>query len=541
MLKRVSQGVVNSLFIWIGISVGLDFGVSTVSAQTRTLLRNQTGNQPPRLNVIHVNPVLGNDLTGKGTIQSPFRSITNALLRARLNTTIKLASGTYTVANGEVFPLQLKSGITIQGNEANQGRDTVILGGGDFISPTLASKNITILGADASELRGVAVTNRNSRGYGLWIEGTSPRIIGNTFRGSTQDGVAVLGKSTALISKNIFTTNTANGISIEGMAQPEVNGNRFENTGYGIVVRKDASPRLLNNAISYNRSGILVQSGSSPILRSNVIERNRQTGVIILANSSPDLGNVNSAGNNIIRNNLQRDVQYTGTNAIAAVGNQILRISGNLQLSGTVQVNATRLPSPSLITPINPSNPNTVRTVLPNSVIVRSTLPAESAQPLPANTSIDSSLQPIALAPPSGASLNRNNPNRNNPNRNNPIRTNIPVAIPPSGTNINSPINGTTINGNRTILITRAQPSAFTPAPIPSIPTPVLRYRVVVPTNAASKVEIRRIVPTAFTARMNGQEVIQVGAYSDRTAANEQVKLLAQAGFNAEIESINPQ
>jgi cell division septation protein DedD len=172
-------------------------------------------------------------------------------------------------------------------------------------------------------------------------------------------------------------------------------------------------------------------------------------------------------------------------------------------------------------------------------VIVRSTLPAESAQPLPANTSIDSSLQPIALAPPSGASLNRNNPNRNNP-----IRTNIPVAIPPSGTNINSPTNGTTINGNRTILITRAQPSAFTPTPIPSIPsipTPVLRYRVVVPTNAASKVEIRRIVPTAFTARMNGQEVIQVGAYSDLTGANEQVKLLAQAGFNAEIESINPQ
>jgi len=46
-------------------------------------------------------------------------------------------------------------------------------------------------------------------------------------------------------------------------------------------------------------------------------------------------------------------------------------------------------------------------------------------------------------------------------------------------------------------------------------------------------------VPNAFPSRSNGQSVIQVGAFSDRTLADEQVKKLAQSGFNAAIEPIN--
>jgi parallel beta-helix repeat protein len=295
-------------------------------------------------------------------------------------------------------------------------------------------------------------------------------------------------------------TNGANGMSIEGIAQPEINSNRFENTGYGIIVRQNAAPRIFSNVLSNNRSGIIIQQTSSPVLRSNVIERNKQTGITILGNCSPDLGSVSSSGNNIIRNNLVRDVQYTGTGAIAAVGNQILRISGNIQLSGqlTWQVfrtaNNAPLPNPVSNFPNNFSNNSTnsniVRTVIPNSVVVRSTLPVESTQPLPPNTGIDPNLPPVMLTPPSGAAV------------------------------------------NRTIIITRAKPA----------PSAALRFRVVVSTNSeSSKLEVRRLVPNAFTSRANGQEVLQVGAYSDRTAADEQVKKLAQIGLNAEIQPISPQ
>jgi parallel beta-helix repeat protein len=447
-----------------------------------------------RLNnpIIYVNPVTGNDVTGKGTLQSPLRSLTNALEQAKFPLTIRLAPGTYTTANGEIFPILLKSGITIQGNESKQGADTVILGGGEFLSPTLTSQNITVLGADRAELKGVTITNRNPRGYGLWLEGTSPRITSNSFRGNTQDGILILGKSSALVSKNIFTLNGANGMSIEGGAQPDINANRFENTGYGMIVRQDAAPRIIANVLINNRSGIIIQPNSSPILRGNIIERNRQTGITILANTFPDLGTVSSAGNNLIRNNWQKDVQYTGAGAIAAVGNQILQISGNLQLSGEISGQTSQITLvPSIPISRLPNNSNNssnsiTRTIIPNSVIVR-TLPIESTKPLPANTAIDPSLPPIALRPPTGA----------------------PV--------------------NQTIIITRAKPT----------PSVSLRYRVVVAANSeSSKLEVRRLVPTAFTARFNGQEVIQVGAFSDRTAADEQVKKLAQAGINAAIEPI---
>ncbi len=523
MLKDVRKGATNNFFLLTGMLSALNLGGFSVSAQTKPQIRTQP--LAPRSNVIYVNPNIGNDQTGKGTLQAPFRSITNALTQATSGTIIKLAPATYTVANGEVFPIQLKAGITIQGNESRLGNDTVIMGGGNFLSPTLTAKDITVLGADLAELRGVTVTNKNPRGYGLWLEGTSPRIISNTFTNSTQDGVVILGKSTALISKNIFTRNGANGMSIEGLAQPEINGNRFENTGYGIIIRRGAAPRIIANLLNNNRSGIIIQSSSSPILRGNVIERNRQTGITILPNSIPDLGSLGSSGNNIIRNNFSRDVQYRGTQAIAAVGNQILRISGNIQLSGTVQAITSPLNIPSPVSnlpnprfPNNSVNPNApIRTVIRNSVIVRSTLPLESSQPLPVNTTIDPNLPPVALTPPPRTPANR----------------------------------------NRIIIISRAKPTApessptapiLTPpllgsSPIPlSSPTASLRYRVVVSANTEStKLEIRKLVPTAFKARSNGQEVIQVGVFSDRTAADEQVKKLAQSGFNAEIESVSSQ
>jgi parallel beta-helix repeat protein len=487
MLKGVSQGIIASLLGAIGLNFGMVIGAIAVSAQAKPPIKPQP--LVPKLNVIYVNPTLGNDLTGKGTLQAPLRSITNALLQAKPATTIRLATGTYSVNNGEIFPIQLKSGVIVEGNEAKQGKDTVILGGGNFLSPTLTAQNITVLGEDGAELRGVTVTNKNPRGFGLWLENTSPKIISNTFTGSTQDGILVLGKSTAIISKNTFITNGANGLSVEGAA-PDINSNRFENTGYAIVVRQGAAPKISGNFLNNNRSGVLILSGSSPVLRGNAIERNRQTGVTILANSYPDLGSTASPGNNVIRYNLQKDITYIGVGAIAAVGNQVLTTSGNIQQSGqltAIQTNPRlNLPTTSNL-PSNLSKSNTpIRTIIPNSAIVRSTLPTESAQPLPNNTSIDPNLPPIALKPPIGASI------------------------------------------NRTITISRAKP----------LPSAALRYRVVVASNSeSSKLEIRRIVPTAFMAKSNGQEVIQVGAFSDRTAADEQVKKLAQAGINAAIEA----
>ena len=45
------------------------------------------------------------------------------------------------------------------------------------------------------------------------------------------------------------------------------------------------------------------------------------------------------------------------------------------------------------------------------------------------------------------------------------------------------------------------------------------------------------IVPSAFRFSRSGRIMLQVGAYSDRPAANDLVQKLAQSGLSAEIIS----
>jgi hypothetical protein len=67
----------------------------------------------------YVNPTTGND-ANPGTQDAPLRTIARALATAPENTIVVLAPGTYNAASGEQFPLQMKSGVTLQGEPTNQ-------------------------------------------------------------------------------------------------------------------------------------------------------------------------------------------------------------------------------------------------------------------------------------------------------------------------------------------------------------------------------------------------------------------------------------
>ncbi len=71
-------------------------------------------------------------------------------IQAGTPTVIQLASGTYSEASGERFPLRLKSGVTLLGNEQVKGKDYTIIGSGEVVSPTFARQNVTILTANNS-------------------------------------------------------------------------------------------------------------------------------------------------------------------------------------------------------------------------------------------------------------------------------------------------------------------------------------------------------------------------------------------------------
>lgn len=313
-----------------------------------------------QVNVLFVNPSVGDDTQGNGGERTPLKTIAQALRLATANTVIMLSPGTYSGETGEVFPLILRAGVSIQGDARTKGKGINIQGGGDYLSRSFGSQNVTIVGANQAGLNGVTVTNSNPRGYGLWIESSSPVVTENTFTGSTQDGISITGNAAPTIRQNYFYRNGANGMTIGGNSQSQVRENIFEQTGFGINIAQNAAPIVVGNQIKNNRSGIVVQANARPILRSNLIQGSKEDGVVAIAQAMPDLGTPSEPGGNQFQNNARYDINASAAKqVITAAGNTL----GNNRITGKIDILATAaliarnpLPLPSRSSPEIPVN-----------------------------------------------------------------------------------------------------------------------------------------------------------------------------------------
>ncbi|MFN6562073.1 MAG: DUF1565 domain-containing protein [Nostoc sp. ChiSLP01] len=369
------------------------------------------GKNSSQANVLFVNPNAGDDVTGNGSQSTPVKTITQALRLANPNTVIMLFTGTYSTETGEVFPLMLKPGVSIQGNPSDRGKDIIIRGGGDYLSRSFGGQNVTIVGADQAVLTGVTLTNSNRRGYGLWIESSNPMVVENTFMGNMQDGISVSGNAAPTISKNYFDGNGANGITIAGNSRPQVKENIFHETGFGINIAQNAAPVVIGNQIQNNRSGIIVQANARPILRNNIIQGSKEDGLVAIAQAMPDLGNASEPGGNEFQNNGRYDINASAAKqVISAAGNNLVsdRIAGNVDLNGTTALAtensqptpvannvAQETPASREITFSAPGVPETTNTQTSNSISADNLVPGQlNSQLLP--------LQPasVPLSPP---------------------------------------------------------------------------------------------------------------------------------------------
>ncbi len=283
--------------------------------------------------VVYVNPAIGSDSpTGGKAEATPFKTITFALQQAQPGTIVQLASGSYTAQTGEVFPLNVKSGVVVRGDEASKGQAVTIVGSGNFVSAAFARQNVTILAGNGSELRGVSVTNQSPRGTAVWVESTNPTIANNTFANSLREGVFVTGTANPKIIGNFFIKNQGNGISVTKASQGEIRGNVFQETGFGLAIGGTSTPLVEGNQITQNQAGIYVNDNARPVLRNNVISENLGDGVVATVNGQPDLGTASSPGGNTIRSNKGFDVNNTVQATLSAIGNNIdpKRISGNV-------------------------------------------------------------------------------------------------------------------------------------------------------------------------------------------------------------------
>jgi parallel beta-helix repeat protein len=290
--------------------------------------------------VIYVNPATGADSVGAGAAEAtPYKTISFALKQAQAGAIVQLAPGTYNKESGETFPLQVKPGVTLRGDEASKGQSTLIIGGGFYTSPSFARQDINILAAQNSIITGVTVTNPNNRGTAVWVESSNASITNSTFINSGREGVFVTGTGNPKIENNVFAQNVGNGVSITKSAQGEIRNNLFQSTGFGIAISDKSAPLVTDNRITQNNGGIVINGASKAVLRNNVIEDSRDHGIVILQQAEPDLGTQENPGKNLIRNNGIKDpkkffdvLNATTNITVLAVGNDIdpSRISGKV-------------------------------------------------------------------------------------------------------------------------------------------------------------------------------------------------------------------
>ncbi|MBN3924498.1 DUF1565 domain-containing protein [Nostoc sp. NMS4] len=553
---------------------------------------------PSQANVLFVNPSVGDDKAGNGSESAPVKTITQALRLAKANTVIMLSTGTYSAETGEEFPLILKSGISIQGNPSNQGKDIIIQGGGDYLSRSFAGQNVTIVGANQALLTGVTVTNSNPRGYGLWIESSNPVVAENTFTGSTQDGISVCGNAAPTISKNYFDRNGANGITIAGNSSPQVKENVFHQTGFGINIAQNAAPRLIGNQIQNNRSGIVVQANARPILRNNIIQDNQEDGLVAIAQAMPDLGSASEPGGNTFQNNARHDINASAAKqVISAAGNNLVsdRITGKVDITAQATQNSQPAPnsvlreipptgeitfsSPEISETANRQTSNSIAANNPVSTQLNSQqLPLMPANNIPLSPPISKQLPTSSVAgfPTPSSLLGRQIPT--NTSR---VATSSPVQPPetpqlnyvridPNTIEFTAPESPANSVGQRDqtqrplpILETSA-PRASELLPLPNRNIPIvntrnlqtssasipdsgksatqsgMRYRVVVPLATDKDRDlVRSLVPGAFPTVWQGQRVMQAGVFNSEYNAKEMLKTLSSKGLKVIMEPLN--
>lgn len=283
--------------------------------------------------VLYVNGTLGQDSATAGKAEaSPLKTITYALQQAQPGTTIQVSPGSYSAASGEVFPLILKPGIILRGDEATKGQTTTINGGGPVNTVSLARQNVTIFAMQDSAIRGLSITNPLSRGTGVWVESTNPTIANNTFANSQREGIFMTGTATPVIEGNLFFKNEGNGISVARAAAGVIRNNVMQETGFGIAIGGTATTLIDRNEIISNTDGLYINEGAQPVLRGNTIKNNQRDGIVITMDGKPDIGIASQNGSNVIRENGALAINNSGSQSISAMGNDldIKKIGGDV-------------------------------------------------------------------------------------------------------------------------------------------------------------------------------------------------------------------
>jgi hypothetical protein len=198
----------------------------------------------------YVDALYGSDFSGDGTPAFPFRTITHALQHAESGDVIFVAPGTYSTSIGEVFPIIVRNGVTIEGEPGTKGMGspaTLVLGGG---SSTISggvldgqTVNVAIVVSPNVVIRGLAITN--TAGYGVIVNNTSSTIEFCTITQNAQDGLLLVNGASGTYNNNTLSANTGDGVRLRDHSVGSfVQNSIVNNVSDGVQADETSSPNL---------------------------------------------------------------------------------------------------------------------------------------------------------------------------------------------------------------------------------------------------------------------------------------------------------
>ncbi len=550
------------------IGQGDGTGVSQTVSPSRTVAnRLEPEESAAAYQTLYVDSAVGSD-SANGIEAEPLRTVTRALEVAPPNTVIVLAPGRYSQGTGEVFPLQLKPGVTIQGTPGSSERTAIIEGGGEFNSPSRSQQNAAIVAADRAGIAQVAVSNPD--GYGVWIESASPTILESAFVGNRQTGIYVVGGSPR-VHGSYFSGNQVAGLIVFGASSANIQRNIFDGTGDAIRVLDGATPEIVGNRMTNNDASVVLIGDAQPVIRNNQIVGNRQNDVVEV---SAGTENLSTPAELAVEREVGEvgEVAFTGTiesdaveviaepkppvaetvQALTPIANNT--VANNMEDSAAVEIAVVSEPpvsempiSEPLISEPPVSEPPISEPPASEPPVSEPLASEPATNEIPAGApgaALQALRSGLALGPravtgenPEAGSLIRNR--RRRPTESTPA----PEARPAPPVNNNRlAVPNTSIpigSGSSAIFSPPSGGSSAPPAPPSRAQALGLYYRVFVEASDPFVQDgVRQVVPDAFRTQFEGRTVMQVGAFPTEGEAEDRRRLLEDNDFDVRVEYI---
>ncbi len=206
---------------------------------------------------LFVDAVFGNDSSGDGSPEFPYRTISHAIEHSARGDLIRVAPGTYSTTIGETFPIRIPENVTVEGDAGTRGQGTtatLITGGGTQTTSGGTNVNVAVVIDGGGVLRGLTVTNPG--GVGVLVDNDTVTIEFNTVTGNGGDGLRHYVAGTSTIQNNTITSNTGNGIVTFDAAAPVIRQNNISsNTVDGVQANGSSNPNLENGGNTLQGNG----------------------------------------------------------------------------------------------------------------------------------------------------------------------------------------------------------------------------------------------------------------------------------------------